>query len=53
MIAIFDYGAGNLRGDAATLGELGCDYTLVRDSEACAPTKMCSRSRPLRPDDAA
>jgi imidazole glycerol phosphate synthase glutamine amidotransferase subunit len=33
MIAIFDYGAGNLRSVQNTLGELGCDYTLVRDSD--------------------
>lgn len=32
MIAIFDYGAGNLRSVQNTLGELGWDYTLVRDS---------------------
>jgi len=32
MIAIFDYGAGNLRSVQNTLGELGCQYTLVRDS---------------------
>jgi glutamine amidotransferase len=33
MIAIFDYGAGNLQSVKNTLGELGCEYTLVRDSE--------------------
>jgi imidazole glycerol phosphate synthase glutamine amidotransferase subunit len=33
MIAIFDYGAGNLRSVQNTLAEIGCDYTLVRDSE--------------------
>ena len=32
MIAIFDYGAGNLRSVQNTLGELGCEHTLVRDS---------------------
>jgi imidazole glycerol phosphate synthase glutamine amidotransferase subunit len=32
VIAIFDYGAGNLRSVENTLAELGCDYTLVRDS---------------------
>ena len=31
-IAIFDYGAGNLRSVQNTLDELGCQYTLVRDS---------------------
>jgi imidazole glycerol phosphate synthase glutamine amidotransferase subunit len=33
MIAILDYGAGNLRSVENTLAELGCEYTLVRDSE--------------------
>lgn len=33
MIAIFDYGAGNLRSVENTLAELGCAYTLVRDAE--------------------
>ena len=33
MIAIFDYGAGNLRSVQNTLGELGCEYTLVRDAD--------------------
>jgi imidazole glycerol-phosphate synthase subunit HisH len=33
MIAIFDYGAGNLQSVRNTLGELGCAYTVVRDSE--------------------
>jgi imidazole glycerol-phosphate synthase subunit HisH len=32
MTAIFDYGAGNLRSVQNTLGELGYDYDLVRDS---------------------
>jgi imidazole glycerol phosphate synthase glutamine amidotransferase subunit len=32
MIAIFDYGAGNLRSVENTLGELGYEYNLVRDS---------------------
>ena len=32
VITIFDYGAGNLRSVENTLGELGCQYTLVRDS---------------------
>jgi len=31
MIAIFDYGAGNLRSVQNTLAELKADYTLVRD----------------------
>jgi imidazole glycerol phosphate synthase glutamine amidotransferase subunit len=32
MIAIFDYGAGNLRSVQNTLDELQCQYTLVRDA---------------------
>ena len=32
MIAIFDYGAGNLRSVENTLGEIGTTYTLVRDA---------------------
>jgi imidazole glycerol-phosphate synthase subunit HisH len=33
MIAIFDYGAGNLRSVQNTLGAIGCEYTLVRDPD--------------------
>src|SRR5438477_12866977 len=33
MIAILDYGAGNLRSVQNTLAELGFEYALVRDSE--------------------
>ncbi len=33
MIAIFDYGAGNLRSVANTLSEIGAQYKLVRDSD--------------------
>jgi imidazole glycerol phosphate synthase glutamine amidotransferase subunit len=41
MIAIFDYGAGNLRSVQNTLGELGCEYTLIRDSAGLlAATKI-------------
>ena len=41
MIAIFDYGAGNLRSVQNTLGELGCEYTLVRDAAGLkAATKI-------------
>lgn len=36
MIAILDYGAGNLRSVANTLDELGAAYRLVRDSEGLA-----------------
>jgi len=32
VIAIFDYGAGNLRSVQNTLGEIGATYELVRDS---------------------
>lgn len=32
MIAIFDYGAGNLRSVENTLAEIGAGYTLVRDA---------------------
>jgi len=32
MIAILDYGAGNLRSVENTLAALGCPYTLVRDA---------------------
>lgn len=33
MIAIFDYGAGNLRSVQNTLGEIGAPYTLVTDAQ--------------------
>jgi imidazole glycerol-phosphate synthase subunit HisH len=33
MIAILDYGAGNLRSVQNTLDEIGASYSLVRDSE--------------------
>jgi len=33
MIAIFDYGAGNLRSVENTLAEVGAQYTLVRDAD--------------------
>ncbi|MCU1237134.1 MAG: imidazole glycerol phosphate synthase subunit hisH [Candidatus Solibacter sp.] len=32
MIAIFDYGAGNLRSVQNTLAELNCEYTLINDA---------------------
>jgi len=32
MIAIFDYGAGNLRSVENTLQEVGAEYTIVRDA---------------------
>lgn len=34
MISILDYGAGNLRSVENTLGALGVEYELVRDSDA-------------------
>jgi len=41
MIAIFDYGAGNLRSVQNTLAELNCPYTLVNDSAGLhAATKI-------------
>jgi imidazole glycerol phosphate synthase glutamine amidotransferase subunit len=33
VISIFDYGAGNLRSVENTLGAIGAEYELVRDSE--------------------
>ena len=33
MIAIFDYGAGNLRSVENTLAEIGAEYELVRDAD--------------------
>src|SRR5947209_5269187 len=36
MIAIFDYGAGNLRSVQNTLSELGCRFTLVREAAGLA-----------------
>jgi imidazoleglycerol phosphate synthase glutamine amidotransferase subunit HisH len=32
VIAIFDYGAGNLRSVQNTLDEIGAQYELVRDA---------------------
>ena len=32
MIAVFDYGAGNLRSVQNTLGEVGCEFEIVRDA---------------------
>ena len=32
MIAVFDYGAGNLRSVENTLSEIGCDFEIVRDA---------------------
>lgn len=36
MIAIFDYGAGNLRSVQNTLAEIGAEYELVRDGAGLA-----------------
>ncbi len=32
MIAVFDYGAGNLRSVQNTLAEVGCEFEIVRDA---------------------
>jgi imidazole glycerol-phosphate synthase subunit HisH len=32
VIAVFDYGAGNLRSVENTLAEIGCEYEVVRDA---------------------
>jgi len=41
MIAIFDYGAGNLQSVQNTLAEIGATYTLTRDSDGLrAATKI-------------
>jgi glutamine amidotransferase len=32
MIAVFDYGAGNLRSVGNTLSEVGCEFEVVRDA---------------------
>jgi imidazole glycerol phosphate synthase glutamine amidotransferase subunit len=41
MIAILDYGAGNLRSVQNTLAELGCEYNLVNDAAGLrAATKI-------------
>jgi imidazole glycerol phosphate synthase glutamine amidotransferase subunit len=32
MIAVFDYGAGNLRSVENTLAEIGCEFEIVRDA---------------------
>jgi imidazole glycerol phosphate synthase glutamine amidotransferase subunit len=41
VIAIFDYGAGNLQSVQNTLGALGWEYALARDAEGlCAASKI-------------
>ena len=54
MIAILDYGAGNLRSVENTLAEIGAAYTLVRDAAGLRDAREDhpARRRPLRPDDA-
>ena len=54
VIAIFDYGAGNLRSVQNTLDEIGAQYELVRDAAGLrsAIEDHSARRRPLRPDDA-
>ena len=42
MIAIFDYGAGNLRSVQNTLDEIGAQYTLVRDAAGSAHARRRS-----------
>src|SRR5215471_13624158 len=32
MIAVYDYGAGNLRSVQNTLAEIGCEHEIVRDA---------------------
>jgi imidazole glycerol phosphate synthase glutamine amidotransferase subunit len=39
MITILDYGAGNLRSVQNTLGEIGAEYELVRDSAGLSPAQ--------------
>lgn len=39
MIAILDYGAGNLRSVENALAELGCEYQLVRNAEGLSRAK--------------
>ena len=54
MIAILDYGAGNLRSVQNTLDAIGAQYTVVCDAEglAAAHEDHSARRRPFRPDDA-
>ena len=50
MIAILDYGAGNLRSVQNTLGEIGCNFNLVRDADGpCSAVKdACSTDARLK-----
>ncbi len=54
MIAIFDYGAGNLRSVQNTLDEIGAAYELVRDAAGLerASKIILPGRRPLRTDAA-
>ena len=54
MIAIFDYGAGNLRSVQNTLDEIGAPYELVRDAAGLerALEDHSARRGPFRPDAA-
>ena len=54
MIAILDYGAGNLRSVQNTLDAIGAEYTAGarRRGLAARIEDHPARSRPLRPDDA-
>lgn len=44
MIAVFDYGAGNLRSVENTLGAIGAEYSIVRDAEG-----LCRASKVILP----
>ena len=54
MIAVLDYGAGNLRSVQNALEEIGCEYRLVRDAAGLreADKDPAARRGPLRTDDA-
>ena len=53
MIAIFDYGAGNLQSVKNTLDAIGASYELCATQKVSAePQNHPSRRRPFRPDDA-
>ena len=54
MIAIFDYGAGNLRSVKNTLDAIGASYELVRDAAGLrrASKIILPGVGPFRPDDA-
>ena len=45
MIAILDYGAGNLRSVQNTLSEIGASYAMVRDAEGLSRRRRKSFCR--------